>query len=164
MARINIRNYDGSLQGWFDDATTVEEVVEGKRWDGNNHRGIMSGLQIGYAEVIRTAKGRWVSHRNARDEYNGGENYEFITDDEARQWLLQAGTEEAERVLAKYFGEPEEEAGPNVGGRPEVGPAISVKYPQELLDRIEAARGATSRAQWLREAAEMRLSGESAAG
>lgn len=44
-------------------------------------------------------------------------------------------------------------------GRPGVGPAINVRFPDELLDRIDvAARGAgVSRASWLRGAAEDQL-------
>lgn len=44
-------------------------------------------------------------------------------------------------------------------GRPEVGPAFSVRFPDELLDRIDAVAASTavSRASWLRGAAEERL-------
>jgi hypothetical protein len=161
MARIHIRQDDGRL-AWFDDNLTTEEIVEGKRWDGNNHRGIKSGLQIGYSELIRTKGGRWVCHTDARNEYNGPETYDFMTDDQARDWLMTAGSEEAEAALLKYFGEPEEESGPDLGGRPVVGPAFSVRFPVDLLARVDAARGATARAEWLREAAEGRLAGETA--
>lgn len=44
-------------------------------------------------------------------------------------------------------------------GRPEIGPAFSVRFPDELLDRIDAVAESTgvSRASWLRGAAEERL-------
>jgi hypothetical protein len=43
----------------------------------------------------------------------------------------------------------------NPGGRPAIGPAISVAYPQNLLDEVDVAanRQRTSRAHWLRAAA-----------
>lgn len=47
-------------------------------------------------------------------------------------------------------------------GRPPIGPAFSVRFPQDLLDSVDAARDKTSRAEWLRVAAEMRLKSESA--
>lgn len=47
----------------------------------------------------------------------------------------------------------------NVGGRPEIGPAFSVRFPAVLLDRVDAAAAAEgrSRAGWLRASAEERL-------
>ena len=46
------------------------------------------------------------------------------------------------------------------GGRPAVGPAISVAYPADLLARIDAAASALgiTRAAWLRSVAEQALS------
>ncbi|MCX4750883.1 hypothetical protein OG455_41115 [Kitasatospora sp. NBC_01287] len=161
MARITVQQPDGSL-GWFNPNVTTAEIPEGKRWDGNNHRGVKSGLQIGYSELIRTKQGRWVQHTDARSEFNGPETWEFLADDEARHWLMTADSEEAEEALLKYFGEPDEEAGPNLGGRPEVGKAFSIKFPDDLRERVDTARGSTSRAEWLRVAAELRLSGEPA--
>lgn len=163
MARINV--YDrsefgtGELIGWFDDDRTTDTIAENTRWDGNNHRGVMSGLQLGYEELLRTAQGRWVRHYDGRREFNGPEFYEFLTDTQAREWLLQNQTEDSEAALKRYFGEPEEEAGPAVGGRPKVGPAISVAYPEELLERIDAAAKAAGirRAEWLRRAAAAEL-------
>ena len=45
-------------------------------------------------------------------------------------------------------------------GRPEIGPAFSVRFPEDLLERIDAdaASVGVSRASWLRAAAEERLS------
>lgn len=45
-------------------------------------------------------------------------------------------------------------------GRPEIGPAFSVRFPEDLLERIDAATATVgvSRASWLRTAAEERLS------
>lgn len=47
----------------------------------------------------------------------------------------------------------------DVGGRPPIGPAFSVRFPPTLMDRVDAAAAAEgcSRAAWLRIAAEDRL-------
>lgn len=163
MTRINI--YDrgeyssGELIGWFTLESCTETVDEGKNWNGESRSGTMSGLQVGYEELLRTAGGRWVRHYDGRNEYNGPEYYEFVTDGEARTWLLKNNTEESDAVLKQHFGEPEEEIGPSKGGRPAVGSAISTAYSADLLARIDAAADAAgvTRAAWLRQAAETAL-------
>ena len=47
----------------------------------------------------------------------------------------------------------------NLGGRPEIGPAFSVRFPAALLDRVDTAAAAEgrTRAGWLRASAEERL-------
>lgn len=47
----------------------------------------------------------------------------------------------------------------NMGGRPEIGPAFSVRFPTDLLTEVDAAAAADSesRAEWLRSAAQDRL-------
>jgi hypothetical protein len=52
-----------------------------------------------------------------------------------------------------------EDVSRNIGGRPEIGPAFSVRFPAVLLDRVDAAAAAEgrSRAGWLRASAEERL-------
>lgn len=47
----------------------------------------------------------------------------------------------------------------NLGGRPEIGPAFSVRFPAALLDRVDKAAAAEgrTRAGWLRASAEDRL-------
>lgn len=160
MSRINVYDRspegDGGLIGWFNDDSCTDVIDEDKRWDGNNSRGVMSGLQIGYEQLMRTAQGRWVRHYDGRNEFNGPEYYEFLTDEQARTWLMQNNDSESEKVLARYFGEPEEEAGPSKGGRPAIGAPVSVSLGRDLLARIDAARKGSglSRAAWLRQAAE----------
>lgn len=164
MARINVYDRspegDGSLLGWFNPDACTESVLEDTEWDGNNNRGVLSGLQVGYERLLRTARGRWVRHYDARSEFNGPEYYEFLTDHEAREWLIRNNDAKSEEVLARHFGEPEEESGPSKGGRPEVGLPISVAYPEDLLERIGAAakRAGLSRAAWLRQIAEAAVS------
>lgn len=161
MTRINV--YDrseygsGDLLGWFDRDACTEVVNEDTAWDGNNHRGVLSGLQAGHEALLRTAKGRWVRHYDSTREYNGPEYYEYLTDEQARTWLLKNNAEDSDKVLEKYFGKQEEEAGPSKGGRPVIGGPVSVALGTDLLARIDDARGTTSRAEWLRRAAEAAL-------
>jgi hypothetical protein len=165
MTRINV--YDrsevgtGGLIGWFNRDACTDVVQEDTQWNeqSGNRIGVISGLQVGYEELLRTAQGRWVRHYDSSREYAGPEFYEFLTDTEARTWLIRNNDADSEKVLAKYFGEPEEEAGPSAGGRPAVGPPISVAFPVDLLARIDAAASAAGikRAAWLRQAAETAL-------
>lgn len=146
--------------GWFDLDAATEVLTEDDSWDGNNKIGNVSGMQINRAALYRTSGGRWAANADHRPEFNGPNVWEFLTDDEARDWMLRSGGTEADEAIEKWFPETPEEAGPGPqGGRPAVGPAISVAYPRELLDRIdEAAREAgQSRAEWLRNAAENAL-------
>lgn len=161
MDRITIYDTDEygerSTLGWFDlDAADLVEV-EGQRWDGNNHRGALSGLQLSRAELYRTKGGRWVEHTDARNEFNGPNTWRFLTEDEARTWLMKCGADDAEDILASWFPDTPDEEGPKPqGGRPAIGPTINVAYPRELLDKIEAAadKAGMSRAAWLRQIAE----------
>lgn len=120
---------------WFD-RDRAECYDEPTRWDGNNHRGVISGLQIGHECLYRTAGGRWVRYYDARNEFNGPEFHEFISDDAARVWLLRADKDD---VVEKYFGPLEDERGPgrpsSVGGEP-----INIRLGDELLARVDAAK------------------------
>lgn len=142
MSRISVYDRsefgDGRLLGWFDDDKTTEIVHESKAWDGNNMRGVMSGLEVGYETLLRTAKGRWVRHYNARNEHNGPEYYEFLTDDQAKEWLVRNNDAESEKILERYFGELEDEAGPSLGGRPEIGPKWEVRLDTDTRAQVEA--------------------------
>lgn len=139
MDRIKITETDefGDVVkvNWFD-RNAAERFGEPTRWDGNNHRGVISGLQIGFECLYRTKGGRWVRYYDASSEFNGPEYYEFITDEVARTWLLRANQDDA---VERFFGELEEEKGP---GRPEVGPATSVRLGEELTAKVDAARQA----------------------
>ena len=137
MNRIKITETDefGEIVNvnWFD-ADRAEQFDEPTRWDGNNHKGVISGLQAGYEVLYRTAGGRWVRYYNASNEFNGPEFHEFITDDAARNWLLRADKDD---VVEKYFGEIEDEKGP---GRPEVGPPTNLRLGAELTAKVDVAR------------------------
>jgi hypothetical protein len=154
MSRINIYSYDevaGTkvLEGWFNPDTS-EWIREGTEWDGNNNRGIISGLQCGYEGLYRTRGDRWVRYYNARSEFNGPETYEFFTDDQAREWLLRAKWDD---LVKEYFGEIEPERGP---GRPAIGEPINVRLGDALLARVDACAklDGMTRAEWVRKACE----------
>lgn len=136
MARVNIYSRDDyeadTLLGWYDPANAVEKIDEDTRWNGHNHIGIMSGGQAGYERLYRTKGGRWVRYYNFTAEFNGPEYSEFLTDDQAKVWLLRNGSDE---IIEKYFGELEEESGP---GRPAIGEPINVRLGAELQARVDA--------------------------
>ena len=97
--------------------------------------------------LYRTKGGRWVL--NFWSQYQGvAEKYEFIDDATAKDWLLRNSHDDA---IAQHFGELEEESGPNLGGRPSIGPKVEVRLPQGVLDRVEALRGGRERADVLRD-------------
>lgn len=160
MPRINFTDETGKLC-WFDDDAAQAVISEGRNWDGNNWRGACSGLQTSRAALYLTRGGRWIENRDARNEFNGINAYRYLTDDEARDWLVRAAdagrdSEEAAEALAKHFPDTPEEEGPSAGGRPKIGPTINVAYPPDLLEKIDAAaeKAGMSRAAWLRRIAE----------
>lgn len=135
MTRVNVYSRDPyeekTLLGWFDTASCVEKIDESTYWDGNNNRGVISGGQVGYEMLYRTKGGRWARYYNFTSEYNGPEFYEFLTDDQARDWLIKDGDDE---IVEKYFGELEEERGP---GRPEIGKPIPVRLTEDQRAKVE---------------------------
>lgn len=161
MDRITIYDDKGDRLGWFDRDAAECIIVEDSYWDGRNHRGTVSGMQVNRAALHLTKGGRWVEHADHRPEYSGPDIWRFLTDDEVRAWLAKCGGEDAEQVLAERFPDTPDEVGPEVskGGRPSIGPTINVAYPRDLLDRVEAAadKAGQSRAEWLREAARKAL-------
>lgn len=127
--------------GWFD-AEKATCYDEDKRWNGNNMIGMASGGQCGYEDLYRTAGGRWVHHRDFRNEYNGSDVYRYITADEAKEWMVRAGVSEEE--LAQAFPDVEEERGP---GQPQIGTVRKITLPDdawaalgELADAEEVSR------------------------
>lgn len=161
MRRINIpESYQsGEIRagGWFDLDATTHDIEEGKEWDGNNMIGVISGLQFGQSRLYRTKGGRWVENVDATRQFNGADSWRFLTDDAAQKWLLRCEVKEAEDLLEEFFPETPEESGPGPqGGRPAVGPPISVAFPVALLAKIDQAATAAglTRAAWLRKTAE----------
>ncbi len=159
MTRVNVYDRspegDGKLLGWFDTSTCVEVIDEAEEWNGRNNVGRMSGGQAGYERLYRTKAGRWVRYYNFTNEYNGPEFYEFLTDEQAREWLIKNRDDE---IIEKYFGEMEEETGP---GRPAIGPQINIRLGDELTARVDAAkRDGESRAATIRRLLEQALNAE----
>jgi len=130
VIRENVFDEFGELVGWFDRAK-AEEFTEATRWDGSNHISLATGSQWDHEILYRTAGGRWVLH--GWSQWQGRpESYRFVSDAKAREWLLANGEDEA---VEKHFGEIEEERGP---GRPEIGPAVMVRLPEEMIAQLDA--------------------------
>ena len=165
MARTNVyeisEHGERTLAGWFD-PMKCESFTESHRWVGNNNIGVISGAPISFVDetLYRTPGGRWVRNSDRTRYHNGADHYEFLTDDEARDWLLRS--EDNDEAIERYFGEQAAESGPAPTGRPSMGdaPPITVKVPAELLALIDAAADAATiaRAELIRRACEAALS------
>ena len=145
MARVNVIGEHGELIGWFDDEK-AEKFKEMRDWDGSNWISVATGSQWNHQDLYRTAGGRWVLHHWS--QWQGSRDwYEFISNERARDWLLKNGHDEA---VERLFGPIEEERGP---GRPEIGPAIQIRLPEDMLARIDqqAKELGTSRAERIRQ-------------
>jgi hypothetical protein len=134
MSRVTFTDIDGKLS-WFDDDAARAVIGEGHTWTGENWIGACSGLQTARAYLYLTSGGRWIEHQDRTREFNGSDLWRFLTDDQAREWLMRSAdagrdTDDAEDALAKHFPEIPEESGLSAGGRPAVGPTISVAYPR----------------------------------
>lgn len=134
MARINVYEEAG-LAGWFNPETATC-YNQGKEWDGNNMVGVITRSQWVDEYLYRTAGGRWVLNHDASRYHNGSDDYRFLTDDEARDWLLRS--EINDKAIEEHFGELEEERGP---GRPEIGPPVNIRL-GDLLPKIDARANA----------------------
>ncbi len=127
MARVNVYDEDGKL-GWFD-PERAEEFEEATRWDGRNNVSVIAP-EFHHEALYRTKGGRWVL--NHWSQWQGSEEtYRFITDEQAKTWLLKCEHDDA---VKRYFGEIEEERGP---GRPAVGPILNVRLAEEQRDKLK---------------------------
>ena len=145
MSRVNVMDEEGELVGWFDDEK-AEKFEEDQNWNGNNWISVATGSQWDHEALYRTAGGRWVLH--SWSQWQGTlDSHRFISDDKAHKWLLANNHDEA---VEKHFGAIEEERGP---GRPEIGPAIQIRLPRDLLDKIDARASelGTNRAETIRQ-------------
>lgn len=142
--RINVFTYDmymGSRQyaGHFDRASAEKFISaeDSDAWDDTRT----------HAELFRTKGGRWV--RCDWNQWQGSTPHRwFIGEDEAERWLLAEGHDEA---VQRFFGEVAEESGPNLGGRPGIGPKVDTRLDPETLARVDALRNGRDRADVLRE-------------
>ena len=154
MSRINITEqtdteygFGRRVVGWFD-LESAEEFAERRHaFDGANLAGIHLRDQNRGQILYRTAGGRWVLQQWSRWQRET-DVWRFVTDDEARDWLII--NEEEDETLERLFGEkPEPERGP---GRPVVGPQVKANLPPELTARIDeiAERDDVPRAEVIR--------------
>ena len=162
MQRINVtiphtlEEVGGEVVGWFD-IDKATEYTENTRWDGNNSVSLATGIYSDHECLYRTAGGRWVRHWWSR--WQGSRpTYHFISEEEAVAWMIRC--EYTADDIAEATGQRiEDETGPSVGGRPEIGPAFSVRFPADLLEQVDAAARAAqmTRAGWLRMVAQRAL-------
>lgn len=115
--------------GYF--ASEKAEVWTSKtEWDGQNRVDVNTRDYTCSQFLYRTAQGRWVL--NVVSKWVGTpETYTYISDTEARDWLL---FNDHDTDLYKYFGEAEEERGP---GRPEIGGRVNVRL-GDLVQQVDA--------------------------
>lgn len=159
MARINFTHHDtynslgvpigAGIPSWYDPAK-CERFDEGSYWDGQNLFGTCSRSQWVDQTLYRTQSGRWVLNTDSTRYHDGPDLHRYLSDEEARDWLIRS--EVNEEALERLFGpEPDE---PPAVGRPEIGPAISIKVPVDMLARIDAEAAALgiARAEWIRRA------------
>jgi hypothetical protein len=154
-AKTDLSDYDGygfkpELLGWFDPAK-AERFDQDTQWDGNNVVGVLTGSQWVDEYLYRTSGDRWVRNHDATRYCNGPDTYEFLTDEQAKDWLLRSGNHDD--VIERFFGEVEEEKGP---GRPGIGGPVHVRLGAGNLSRVDAWAEAEgiSRAEWVRRAVE----------
>lgn len=136
MARTNVYGHDEDtgdrrLIGWFD-PDKCERFDADTYWNGQNRVDKITRSEWIDATLFRTTGGRWVERTDYTRYHNGEVEHRFLSDDEARDWLLRNEDDEA---VAEHFGEVAEESGP--GGRPEIGPAVNVRL-GDLQERVDA--------------------------
>lgn len=138
MTRINVYSRSDStdpeppvLEGWFD-PDAADAYAEAEEWDGNNMVSVVGG-RYEHEQLYRTAGGRWVL--NHWSQWEGrGETYHFVTDQEARDWLLRCNYDSAdiERITGA---EVAAERGP---GQPQIGTQVKATISDEHLALIDA--------------------------
>jgi hypothetical protein len=160
VARTNVYRYPhaynepGELDGWFSpedcEATVERGVLSDKEFAAASRKGSVRGV---IETLYRTLQQRWVLGRVWRntpghipDAYAVPATYEFLTDDQALDWLTRQGYEDR---VEQYFGSLPAERGP---GRPDIGGRVQVRL-GDLLEQVDdyAGQRGISRAQAIRE-------------
>ena len=138
---------------WFDPASSTLYRAA-REWNGRNRASVITGDEYADEYLYRTRGGRWVLNRDTTRYDDGGDRYEYVSDTEARDWLVRSQDNEA--ALAQHFGPVEEERAP---GRPAVGDQVNIAFPADLLAAVDAAARASgvSRSEWVRRAARAAL-------
>lgn len=133
--------------GWFDPSKASQWCDAD--YDGNGSGGVGRGQTL-----CRTAGGKWVLAHWTRWQ-GEGDRYEYVTGDQAREWLIRNEEDEA---VAEFFGElPEEED--RRTGRPPVGDPVNIRL-GEIQARVDAyaAQNGIKRAEAVRRLTEAGLS------
>lgn len=152
MLRVNVYSYPTSehdeegpkLAGWF----RLDSAIPYKEDTVDGERSVNPIPKFSHQTIYRTAKGRWVL--NTWSQYQGTVGrYEFVDDETAKDWLLR---NDEDAAVTRWFGELEEESGPNLGGRPAVGAKVETRLPDDVLAALDgrAKTEGVSRAEMIR--------------
>lgn len=130
MQRTNVYEESGRTAGWFDYHALLGKWSDRDPVTGNGS----GGAGRGHA-VLLTKSGRWVLE--AWTAWSGDTpTHWYISPDEAREWLLRHGEDEA---VEEHFGKPPAEARI---GRPQVGDhRRTITAPMDLWEQVDAAAG-----------------------
>lgn len=110
MKRIVVTTEDGDTAGWYD-ADRAVVIPEERRWDGSNRISMATGSQWEHETLVRTAGGRWVLNRWS--QWDGSvEQWVYVDDDAAREWLVRIGGGRADAAIARYLPGTPDEVGP----------------------------------------------------
>lgn len=148
-SRVNIYRYDETanqrrLIGWYDPAAATEIAKEASDWDGNNHRGRCSHLQTTRQKLLRTSGGRWVLHTDARNEFNGGDDHEFISDTQAHEWLL---TNDHDKLAAEWGFSPVADEQPDLDTLADAYWQAKAQLKAGIVEQVGQGPGKTSEAE-----------------
>lgn len=84
---------------------------DGTRWNGHSNIGLNSGSEWIDETLWLTPAGRWILNRDETRYHAGPDHYAYITDDQARDWLIRS--EINEEAITEHFGplpdEPDDE-------------------------------------------------------
>jgi hypothetical protein len=147
--------------GWFD-ADVAEKFAERREaFDGANLAGVHLRDQNRGQTLYHTKGDRWVLLQWSC--WKGeADDWQYIGVADAQEWLILNG--ESDETMQRLFGAPPEpERGP---GRPEIGPTIDVRMPQEMIARVDdfASKVGLSRAETIRQMIARALAETEAAG
>lgn len=154
MGRQNFFRYDdgsgrATIVGWFD-PDKARSWGEGLSADDTTRVSLATGSALDHQRLWKTTGGRWIV-ASWSERAGVSERWYEVSVDAAKDWLVRCEYKDQEVVAATR--EPLlAELGRQEAGRPEVGPRVVVRLPEEVIARVdELARSAgVSRAAWLR--------------
>jgi hypothetical protein len=157
MARINIYapldeyapDERRPVVGWYDPDKAVAAINENTEWNGNTLVSVVAGGAFEHETLYLTKAGRWVLYHWSQWQRTAPTS-QFLTATEARDWLTRNGSDDE---IERHFGETlEEEAGPPVMGRPEIGGRVTTALGEERLAAVDlwAADRSMKRAEAIR--------------